>query len=680
MRKAVLVAWAAGSLLAGVGCGSHNTNTSAKAPAAAAPGGASGSCSAKSAAEPLARTGGGAGSTLALAKLGGKTVAFVADEDAKAILTVDVDTRTQLAETPLDAAPAQVLVARDGRVLATLRQKSELVVLAASRPEAPLSVSCSVPTAPEPIALATTPDERTVLVTSGWGRALAGYDAATLTQRYAVSLGREPRAVVVSEDGATAFVSHAVGSALSVVDLAGAQHAARAISMNGFDARSMALLEMQQKQIAMLMAKRAKTKGGAEPEDDAIAEVKKGKPSCQGFALAKSAAVPNRVLAPQVIVDPGQVEQRPDGYGDTSAPTEAPDIAVIDEAAKSVLQASVTRAPESKWLRIQRDARDGTPECLLPRAAVVEDKSKSLLVTCYGIDAVVAFDATSADPVGSERTRWSVGSGPSGIAIDPIARRAVVWSQFDRTISTFSVADMSLVDDKANPRKVAKSMLPPLREKMAPEVALGRILFHAAGDPRIAADGRACASCHPDGRDDGITWATPEGPRRSILLAGRVSQTAPYAWDGKGTTLYVHLGNTFDRLSGRGLRSIELDALVAYVSQLPAPPRAKPADEQKIARGKQIFSSREAGCSNCHAGATYTDGLSHDVQSKHKSDRGQAFNTPSLLSIGGTGPYFHDGRYQTLGELLKKSDGTMGHTSHLSAADMDALESFLRTL
>lgn len=40
-----------------------------------------------------------------------------------------------------------------------------------------------------------------------------------------VSLPREPRGVVVADDCKTAFVSHAVGSNLSVVDLAGSDHA-----------------------------------------------------------------------------------------------------------------------------------------------------------------------------------------------------------------------------------------------------------------------------------------------------------------------------------------------------------------------------------------------------------------------------------------------------------------------
>ena len=155
--------------------------------------------------------------------------------------------------------------------------------------------------------------------------------------------------------------------------------------------------------------------------------------------------------------------------------------------------------------------------------------------------------------------------------------------------------------------------------------------------------------------------------------------TAPYSWNGNEKTLHNHLGNTFDRLSGKGLRSIELDALVTYLSAMPAP-APEVVEQAKAERGKQIFASTEAGCSGCHSGESYSDGKNHDVGSKHQFDRESSFNTPSLHLVGGAGPYFHDGRYATLGELLQKSDGKMGKTAHLSAADLTALETFLRTL
>ena len=62
-----------------------------------------------------------------------------------------------------------------------------------------------------------------------------------------------------------------------------------------------------------------------------------------------------------------------------------------------------------------------------------------------------------------------------------------------------------------------------------PKTALGRSLFHAVGTRQIAFDGRACASCHPDGRDDGLTWATQEGPRRARI--SRLSRCRPQRSD-----------------------------------------------------------------------------------------------------------------------------------------------------
>jgi cytochrome c peroxidase len=210
---------------------------------------------------------------------------------------------------------------------------------------------------------------------------------------------------------------------------------------------------------------------------------------------------------------------------------------------------------------------------------------------------------------------------------------------------------------------------------------IGRVLFHASGDSRIALDGRACASCHPDGRDDAITWATPDGPRRSIMLAGRVKTTPPYSWAGNANTIQVHLHSTFTRLRGHGLKAGEVDALVAYITSLPPPPSpGTAADAKKLARGKDLFHSSEAACATCHSGDTLTDGAQHDVLSAKEIDEQKEFNTPSLHLVGGTGPYFHDGRYATLHDLLKQTSGTMGKTSHLSPADLDALETYVESL
>jgi hypothetical protein len=50
------------------------------------------------------------------------------------------------------------------------------------------------------------------------------------------------------------------------------------------------------------------------------------------------------------------------------------------------------------------------------------------------------------------------------------------------------------------------------------------------------------------------------------------------------------------------------------------------------------------------------------------------------VGIGGSGPYFHDGRYASLEELLEKSKGKMGSVTALTPPERGALLSYLRTL
>lgn len=58
----------------------------------------------------------------------------------------------------------------------------------------------------------------------------------------------------------------------------------------------------------------------------------------------------------------------------------------------------------------------------------------------------------------------------------------------------------------------------------------------------------------------------------------------------------------------------------------------------------------------------------------------ESYQTPSLRFVVGTAPYFHDGRYPTLRALLTSRDPNMGAARDLPAADLDALEAYLRSL
>ena len=179
------------------------------------------------------------------------------------------------------------------------------------------------------------------------------------------------------------------------------------------------------------------------------------------------------------------------------------------------------------------------------------------------------------------------------------------------------------------------------------------------------------------------------------MLVGRLEGTAPYGWSGASKDLGEHLKHTFDRLAGKGLSAREQDDLLAYVAALRTPSDgslregaptvvasagAPPKIDPLVARGDALFHDAAAGCATCHLGDALTDGVKHDVKSRARGDVQAAFDTPSLRFVGRSAPYYHDGRYATLADLLRGADGTMGHTAHLSAEDQSALVAYLESL
>ncbi|XXX76698.1 cytochrome C peroxidase [Sorangium sp. So ce134] len=668
-----------------------------------------------------------AGSGVALAELDGRTLAFVADEDDRALHTVDVDARAALARTPLAGRPAQVIVLGDGRVVASLRDRGLLEVLEPTGAAAPLVRRCLVPVATEPVGLAMTPDRATLLVASRWEPALTGFATADLRRLGELPLARDPGAVVASADGRRAFVAHAVGGRISVVALGegGAPTAARELSTDGVEWRPQARFSKIARPVAPPMTGRSARSAPFGPEGllpvdaPAPAPARVERRGSQGFALARAAS--GAVFAPIALVDPGR-EASSGGYGAARAQTVIHHIAVVDATGE---RADVP--PVSTHL--------GTHGCQLPRAAAIAPGEEVLLVACLGRDEVIAYDARAEIPgqasaAGSARDRElyraRVGFGPTAIAVDGARGRAVVFTRFDGELTILPAARSPASAVVRAPSKELSGELPvvvlPRASRLDERRAEGQRLFHAAGGRRIAFDGRACASCHPDGRDDALTWSTPEGPRQTPMLMGRLDGTAPYGWEGNKKDLEGHFARTLSRLGGAGLTGGERDAIFAYLRAMEPPGGAADltAEERAAlvaapggaagagavagagatgggaaeagavaagarvalaARGEALFHAPEAGCSTCHLGDELTtDGARHDVRSATRFEAVRAFDTPSLRFVGRSAPYYHDGRYPTLLALLQGADGSMGHTAHLSAEDRRALVAYLESL
>ncbi|MBS2019445.1 MAG: hypothetical protein JST00_41670 [Deltaproteobacteria bacterium] len=587
------------------------------------------------------------GSQVALAEIDGRIVAYVADEDDSMIRVIDVEDGAELSHVKPGGSPSQLVVEKGGKLVAALRDSGEVVLLAGGgTKDSPLVVEKRRAVASEPVGLALAPDDASLVVASGWGHAVSIVEMAGLTTKKEIQVAREPRAVVVSSDGKRAFVSHVVGDGLDVISLDGSPIPG---NKNPGDIK---------KRIGVDGAEIVFGRGMMQGENQARA-------ACQGFVLAKSEG--GRIFAPHVLVFTGDPNETSSGYGGGEGrEPEVFHVPIIDEdAAKAVLGS----------MRIH-DGLDANPtRCALPRAAAVG--KAGLFVTCLGENAVVLYDASAIHPHEVELAKWSVPSGPTGIALDETHSRAVVWSQFAHAITTVAIGDGT---DATRPFALSSVTLP-RDTRPAAKIERGRQLFHATGEARISGDGRACASCHPDGRDDALVWSSPNGPRQTPMLAGRLSGAAPYGWNGDAADVSTHLVSTFKRLGGSGLTGDDKDALIAYVESLRPPPEKKAADPQAVVRGRAIFSSPQAECATCHGDAgDLPDGAKHDVKSRATGDLRAKFDTPSLRFVGGSGPWFHDGRYKDLATLLVKSDGKMGHTKHLTPSELSDLEAYLESL
>ncbi len=210
-----------------------------------------------------------------------------------------------------------------------------------------------------------------------------------------------------------------------------------------------------------------------------------------------------------------------------------------------------------------------------------------------------------------------------------------------------------------------------------PPNAPGYTLFHNGGRGTGAAV--ACASCHPEGREDGHVWTFTgaKGPVRTQTVAGGINDTAPFHWAGNLKSIDAVVEET---LVGRMGHPVPGDATVAslksWMQAIPAPRTAAGAPAEAISHGKELFNDTAVGCASCHTGPQFTNGASSDVGT------GDKFQVPSLRGVGARGPWMHDGCATTLRARFGTCGGgdKHGKTSQLTPEDLDALTAYLQTL
>lgn len=606
-------------------------------------------------------------SSVVVGVLGRDTVAVVADRDDRALVAVTLsETPSIRARVALPGRPEQLLLLPDGRLVTSLGDASAVIVHELTEGGFVPRCRRATPVEPAGLASAGTGAAATMVVVSRGAGQLLRFDGPELVPGGAVDLPRDPYAVAVTRDGTTALVTHVVGGIISRVAL-GSRRASPMERLAPTEARRVEV----------------KRSGGRRKYDSQFGRRRRPLVSVRATQVAQrsfsvAAVEAGRFVVPSVLVDPTPEPRGGAGYGAVGA------LATPHRAVNLDLAPDGTLPHFHRQFRFG-GARYGAHRCLLPRGADYDRRRRALWVACRGSSLVLGFDRPARpqkDGLRVPRAAVKVPEGPDGVAVTEDGR-LVVWSPDAGALAVHVVPER--VNAEAIPQfpPDADTIVTLRRHRdLPPEVRRGRHLFHLTTGRRTAADGRACASCHPDGRDDGMTWITADGPRQTPILVGRLDEEldAPFGWNGRNDTVDDHVQRTLHRLRGTGLDAEERRAIFAYLRHA-APPPLPDQEATVVARGRELFEAHAMRCAYCHGVDDGSpDGRQHDFGHPAPGDRRGHFDTPSLRFIGRSAPYFHDGRYPTLAALLADHDSNMGGAFTLSSDDRFALERFLRTL
>lgn len=191
----------------------------------------------------------------------------------------------------------------------------------------------------------------------------------------------------------------------------------------------------------------------------------------------------------------------------------------------------------------------------------------------------------------------------------------------------------------------------------------------------------ACASCHPEGSDDGRVWTfTCEGRRRTQSLDVPIAGTEPLHWGGDMKSFTDIMNNVFmGRMSGPKLAPQQMDATFTWIERRPRAPASSPAvDPAAVERGRALFhNDPKLACASCHAGAKLTNNVTVDVGT------GGPLQVPSLIGVGNRAPFMHDGCAKTLADRFNPTCGggdRHGVTSSLTPAQIADLVAYMESL
>ena len=215
-------------------------------------------------------------------------------------------------------------------------------------------------------------------------------------------------------------------------------------------------------------------------------------------------------------------------------------------------------------------------------------------------------------------------------------------------------------------------------------VRQGEMFFHDASNSFQT--WHSCASCHSgsaracalnwDLLNDGMLNAKNT---KSLLLT---HQTPPAMATGIRADAETAVRSGVLYIQFAIPRQVTTQALNAYLKSLepvPSPLLVEDRMSEAATRGAKLFQT--AGCTQCHAGPLFTDGLRHRVGTETDEEPRGRFDTPTLVEVWRTAPYLHDGRAATIRDVLTTFNphDKHGRVSTLSEDELADLVEYVLT-
>jgi len=542
--------------------------------------------------------------------------------------------------------PFEVAFTRDGaHVLVTEFDENAVAVI----DRAAGKVLRHIPTGGvQPAGLAVTPDDKLAVVANSFSGSVAFIDLAQ-SKTATLPLPGMPYDVVLSPDGATAYVSVSQLDQVAVIDVASRTVTARiptgrrprALSLTP-DGRTLGVANFTQGSVSFIdTASKTQTAQGPTPAVN-----------LRGIALYPSG---RRAY----VVGQRALNERPT---ETS-------IGIWANQAFHVSPNGRPNADENIWLDlIGKDVSD-------PESVVFDPQGQRAFITFSGGHSVNVFGLRGADNPQAIR---GVGAHPKGLAFTPDGQELWVANHLGNDLAVIDPATLRVT------RRV--SLGPTLRKD--PHL-LGRFLFTSA---TLVKGGQfSCNSCHPDGNTDGISWKfvhVPDGLGKQIdrnvrSLRGKIEDTGPFRWSGHDKDLETFVQEEVTGLlQSPKLDDVQLRAMVEFLKSQPLPPNPHRNPDQSLTavalRGKALFEGK-AECANCHTGPKA------GAQRKAwmgTTPQGLDLDVPHLAGVYDSYPYLHDGRAKKLEDIFEQHNPQKlhGKAHELSPEELKDLLEYVRQL